>query len=105
MPAIYIKHWFLFVFSLSILLKISDIDYQQAKKALYLFVKDVEVLYGSEFMKYNVHLLLHLPDFVKRYGALWAWSAFPPERYDGVLKKLFHGTQCVPQQLAKTRKI
>ena len=53
-------------------------------------------------MKYNVHLLQHLPDFFKRYGALWAWSAFPPEHYNGVLKKLFHGTQCVPQQLAKT---
>lgn len=52
-------------------------------------------------MKYNVHVLLHIPMFVKNYGAIWAWSAFPFEHYNGVIKQLFHGTQCIPEQICK----
>lgn len=99
----YYKHWFLFVFSLSIFLKasITDVEFRLAKKALIQFVKEIEKLYGKRFMKYNVHVLLHIPMFVKNYGAIWAWSAFPFEHYNGVIKQLFHGTQCIPEQICK----
>ncbi|OXU32000.1 hypothetical protein TSAR_013768, partial [Trichomalopsis sarcophagae] len=100
----YIKHWHLFVFGLNLLLKeiISDSDLDLAKAAFEKFVFNVENLYGKEFLKFNVHLLLHIPRFVKNYGALWAWSAFPFENFNGVIKKVFHGTQYVPQQVVKT---
>lgn len=99
----YIKHWHLFVFGLYLLLKesISDSDVQLAKTAFEKFVLNIQNLYGKEFLKFNVHLLLHIPRFVKNYGALWAWSAFPFENFNGVIKKVFHGTQYVPQQVVK----
>ncbi|XP_036143289.1 uncharacterized protein LOC118645713 isoform X1 [Monomorium pharaonis] len=99
----YIKHWFLFIYGLSIFLKttITEEEFQLAETALHSFVKNTEMLYGKTFMKYNVHLLLHLPLFIKNYGSLWAWSAFPFEHYNGVLKQLYHGTQFIPQQICK----
>ena len=53
-------------------------------------------------MKYNVHLLHHIPQYIKMYGALWAWSAFPPEHFNGVIKHLFHGTQAITLQMCKS---
>lgn len=103
LPTKYYKHWFLFVFSTHIYLKrqSTDAELKLAKKALYQFVSEVEELYGKRFMRYNVHLLLHIPVAVKNYGGLWAWSAFPFESYNGVVKKLFHGTQCISEQIVK----
>lgn len=99
----YLKHWFLYVFSLHIYLKdkATDEELQLAKKAIYQFVEEIEGLYGETFMKFNAHILLHIPHFVELYGNLWAWSAFPFEHYNGVIKQLFHGTQCIPEQICK----
>ena len=52
-------------------------------------------------MKYNVHILLHIPKSGKKFDALWTWSTFPFEHYDGVLKVLFKGTQYLPDQIVK----
>lgn len=52
-------------------------------------------------MKYNIHLLLHFPKHVKMWGCLWAWSTFPYEHFNGVLCKLFKGTQDLPEQICK----
>lgn len=74
-----------------------------AKIAFENFVDQIPILYGGEyFLKFNVHLLLHIPKFVEFYGSLWAWSAFPFESYDAVIKRSFHGTQRVPDQICKT---
>lgn len=101
LPKKYLDHWFLFVYSVNIFLKnkISDEDFELATKAMEKFVEGIEPLYGKQFMRINVHLLLHTPKFVKMYGPIWAWSAFPFEHYNGVLKNLFHGTQGVTQQI------
>lgn len=53
-------------------------------------------------MSFNVHTLKHVMTFVKNFGSLWAWSAFPFESYNSVIKKLFHGTQCIPDQMCKS---
>lgn len=44
-------------------------------------------LYGSAFMVYNVHAMLHLPLVAKRFGALDNVSAWPFESFLGTLKK------------------
>lgn len=99
----YYKHWFLFVYSLNIFLRenASDQELTKAEAAIVTFVKGVESLYGKKYMKYNVHLLLHIPMFIRKFGALWAWSAFPFEHYNGVIKSLFHGSQYIPHQICK----
>lgn len=73
----------------------------KAEQALIKFVAGVESLYGQRRMVYNVHLLLHLVQNVRRFGALWAWSNFPFESYNGILKTLYNGTQCIPEQIVK----
>lgn len=104
LPPQYFKHWFLLVFSIYTFLqdKISEHEFSAAEAAMNKFVLQVEELYGKEFMKYNTHLLLHIPASVKKFGALWTWSAFPYEHYNGVLKTMFHNSQSVPQQICKS---
>ncbi|XP_039311945.1 uncharacterized protein LOC105207063 isoform X1 [Solenopsis invicta] len=100
----YYKHWLLLVFSIYTILKdrFSIQEFRSAKRALQQFIEDTETLYGKEYMKYNIHLLLYIPDSVKQFGALWAWSAFPFEHYNGILTTMFHNSQSVPQQICKS---
>lgn len=81
--------------------KITTHDFDIAKAAVLKFVTQVETLYGKEFVKYNVHLLLHIPRSVQNFGALWSHSVFPYEHYNGILGKLFKNSQCVPEQIWK----
>lgn len=83
----YLKHWFLFVFSIQIFLKdkIDEDEFILAEKALRNFVLNIEEMYGSRFMTFNVHTLLHIPHFIIK----------------GILKNLIRGTQCVSQQICK----
>lgn len=103
LPEKYLKHWLLFVFSLYTFSKesIADAEFKLAKSAFQKFVENVEDLYGITYLKFNVHRLLHIPRFVRNYGNLWAWSAFPFENFNGVMKKVFHGTQYIPHQICK----
>ena len=52
-------------------------------------------------MSANVHGLLHLPTVVKKLGPLWAHSCFPFESANGVILKLFHGTQSTEKQVSR----
>ena len=103
LPLRYMKHWLLLVYSINTFskLKITEAEFMKAREALRKFVFGVEELYGKEYMKFNVHILLHIPQAIQNFGALWAWSTFPYEHYNGVLKKLFNGTQYVPEQICK----
>lgn len=100
----YYQHWFLFVYSIQIFMKtkITEAEFESASEALRSFVLEIESLYGQDFMSYNVHVLLHVPKSVQNFGALWAWSAFPYEGYNAVLKGLFKGTQYVADQILKS---
>lgn len=104
LPKKFYDHWFLFVYSAHTLLKptLSKEEFQSAEKCLIEFHDGIEKLYGKRFMSFNVHTLKHSMKFVKYFGSLWAWSAFPFENYNGVIKKLFHGTQCIPEQICKS---
>src|SRR5580692_7587208 len=47
----------------------------------------------------ELHLLSHLSASVLNWGPLWAHSNFIFEGANGMLLKLFHGTQAVPKQI------
>ncbi|XP_045034596.1 uncharacterized protein LOC116918629 [Daphnia magna] len=72
-----------------------------ARDLLKFFVEEAEEIYGSEFLSYNVHSLIHLPDDVLRYGSLPNFSAFPFENYMQTLKKLIRKSDKPLQQIAK----
>uniref|UniRef100_A0A1Y1L231 DUF4218 domain-containing protein n=1 Tax=Photinus pyralis TaxID=7054 RepID=A0A1Y1L231_PHOPY len=57
------------------------------------FVKHSETLYGLQFIIYNVHLLLHIHNDVKKFGILDHFSAFPFESLLGKLKGLIKSTK------------
>ena len=103
LPEKYVKHWLLYVYSVHIFLKtkICDNEYITATFAIRKFVLDIEKLYGEHFMNYNIHLLLHIPAAIRKFGALWAWSTFPFESFNHVLQTSFNGTQYVPEQICK----
>ena len=58
-----------------------------AKELLSAFVKNFSELFGSQFVVYNVHNLVHLADDAETYGALDSISCFPFENYLNQLKK------------------
>jgi len=55
--------------------------YHHAEKGLELFVHQMSELFGEQSVIYNVHVLLHLKEFVDMYGCFDKWSAFPFENY------------------------
>ena len=52
------------------------------------FVSDIQKLYYSELLTYNMHSLVHLSEDVKIHGKLDNFSAFPFENYMQKLKRL-----------------
>ena len=54
---------------------------------------------GLKHCKMNVHLLSHLPHYVKLFGPLWTHSAFVFEDAIGYLVKKAHGTRDITDQV------
>ena len=65
----------------------SSNDIKIARELLVQFVTDVAKLYGADFMVFNVHALLHLPNDAERFGSLDKCSAFIYENYLQEVKK------------------
>jgi len=72
-----------------------------AQQLLVVFVKQVEQLYGSEYLVYNVHSLIHLADDVRLFGNLDHISAFPFENYLRKLKRLVKQPREPLQQIVR----
>lgn len=106
LPSKYLKHWFLFVYSMTIFLKekFDNYEFENAKAALIKFVDNIEVVYPDchSLYTFNTHLLLHMPKAVEDFGGLWASSTFPFEHFNGVLTRLIKGTCSVPQQICNS---
>lgn len=81
---------FLLHYSLVILKNLLPNAYYKNLSLLGYPITRVEDLYGEEFMKYNVHLLLHLPESVKNYGAMFPWSTLPYEDYNHTLRNMLY---------------
>lgn len=99
----YLRHWCLLIFSIYIFLKPKPTVREMTTAGISLkkFVEDIDKLYGKDMYKYNVHLLLHIPECVKNFGPLWAHSTFSYEHYNGVLKNMFKNSRGIPQQISK----
>ena len=54
---------------------------------------------GVKATSMNVHLLHHLPQCVRLWGPIWAYSCFHFESLNGFLKSLFHGTKDMTKQV------
>lgn len=65
------------------------------------FVGKFQILYKMESMTFNVHLLLHAVDSVRKCGPLWAISTFVFERAIFSYKKMVNGPKGVEDQMAK----
>lgn len=63
------------------------------------FYELVPKLYPETLCTMNVHSLIHLCDFVNRWGPLWCYSAFGFESFNGYLKRHCHGTRNVLPQI------
>ncbi|EFN86783.1 hypothetical protein EAI_00701, partial [Harpegnathos saltator] len=103
LPNRHLKHWFLFVYSMTVFLK-ETITYEElvkAKVAVNKFVTEISDFYPNCSMLYtfNIHVMLHIPKAVKDFGGLWASSTFPYEHFNGVLATFIKDTRRVPQQI------
>lgn len=74
-------------------------DYSES--LLKYFVEQCMVLYGKEFIIYNVHSVIHIVDDAKAYGCLDDISSFPFENYLGHLKSTVRKPQQILQQIFK----
>lgn len=102
LPDKYFQHWLLLVISLFNLLQKPiriNPDLKRTEILLKLFVRDIGELYSDREYSYNVHQLLHIVLCVKRWGPLWATSAFPYENYNSFLAKSVHGSKHLGQEI------
>ena len=78
----------------------------EATELLDQFYGSFQRLYGDGSCGLNVHNTgYHLTDYVKCWGPLWAWSAFPFEDVNATLIQAVHGTGNVMKQVMKFRQI
>ncbi|OXA43283.1 hypothetical protein Fcan01_21926 [Folsomia candida] len=56
-------------------------------------------LYGQSYCSFNVHLLTHAAENVRKWGPLWGYSLFQFENYNGILKNSFCGTREISTQI------
>ena len=101
LPQKQLQHFTLLVHATAILLSdsITATQLDQVEQMLIEFCRQFPIIYGGQFMFYNVHQLLHLAQSVRDLGPLWAQSCFPFEDKNRFLLKLIHGTQRVEWQI------
>lgn len=102
-PSNYLVHWSSLIYAITIGLQptINECSINSAKQAIHYFVENIESLYGSSYCTFNTHLLLHIPTWLEKFGALWASSCFPYEDFNGLLNKLFSNVTGLQQQISK----
>lgn len=101
LPRKYLQHWMILVKAIFNLLQtcITPFHLNESERLLLLFVEQIESLYGERELTYNTHQLLHLTLSVRRWGPLWATSAFPFENFNGLIAKSVHGNKHLAQEI------
>lgn len=107
LPEAHFNHWTTLVAAIYILLqrKIQKLDIDKAESLLKDFVRKIESLYDIKQLTYNVHQLLHLAECTRRWGPLWANSAFVFESTNGYIASLVHGTKNLGAEIVKNLNI
>ena len=111
---LYMKEYYLQIYdflnlsiAITILLSKSLISdwLSEAKSRLQRFVRRSTSgeLYGSGFMVYSAHSLLHMADDAKTYRSLNNCSAFPFENYLSSVKRLVRNGKALPKQIIIVR--
>lgn len=101
LPAEYLHHWCLLVFATHLLLSknLPRVNIQVAEDSLRIFYKLIPDLCGDAACTANVHSLIYVTKFVKLWGPLWTHSLFGFENMNGHVRRLFHGSRQVLDQL------
>ncbi|KAK3921082.1 Baculoviral IAP repeat-containing protein 1a [Frankliniella fusca] len=107
LPEMYYQHYILFVKGIFLLLQgiISETDLEEANLLLRLFVNRFGNVYGERALTHNVHQLCHLSLCVRRYGPLFANSAFPFEDINGLIAKRTHGCNQMDAEIVNNIRI
>ncbi|XP_067203262.1 uncharacterized protein [Linepithema humile] len=101
LPNDYLRHFYVLHCAISILCNPTDCKYNNkyANELLIHFVQAYKLLYGEQYITYNVHNLIHLHKDVQNYGCLDMFSAFPFENYFKEMKKMLRKSAQPLQQL------
>lgn len=78
---------------------VSESMIKSADNVLNKYVSQFASLYGEENQTCNLHLLLHLPNEVQKFGPLHVMSLFHLEGMNKVLKNFVHGTRYAESQI------
>ena len=91
----------LLVNAITILLqiKISGRDLETAHLLIMKFTRLTGTLNGQEQMTYNIHILQHVVESVRHWGAPWANSALIYEDAGGLMQRQFHGSKTISLQI------
>jgi hypothetical protein len=78
LPDEFLNHFKMFTLCISQLCSacIPRESLEDVEKKLFRFVKKTQSLYGLEACSFNVHILLHTVDSVRRWGPLFSYSTF-----------------------------
>lgn len=93
LPPRYFDHLLLLHFSMYVYASNDDHYFSQADACLHNFIAYMSDLFGHQSMIYNIHVLSHLPEFVRKYGALDSFSAFEFENYLNLIKRRLSPTR------------
>lgn len=103
LPQQYYDHFLLLSFSSWKLLahNISQKDLYLCRRALIMFVKRVEILYGEDQLTHNLHLLTHLTEVVENIGSLVDVNGYIFEHFNGVVRNMAVGNNNVAKEIVK----
>ena len=103
LPSDYVNHFALLISAMHILLgcNISTHDLSVAEECLFAFYAEVPELYPDTMLTANLHTIVHLCQFVRLLGPLWAYSTFGFENMNGYIKRHRHGTRNFLPSLAQ----
>ena len=107
LPPKYYDHLCLYVTFVRLLSqpKIANTDIENASELINEFVKQFSSLYGKEKMTHNLHLHLHLPLQVFRFGGLDMLNAFPLEGYFKICRLMFNGPRAICETIIENTAI
>lgn len=103
----YFQHWMLFVISLYLMNQdsITENELSTAEVLIRMFLRKFVDLYKAEEFTYNLHQLLHLPLYTRRWGPMWATGAWNFESFNGVLARIIHGSKHQGKELINNLRI